>query len=283
MSVKHEFPGLRNRSYVRSPRVLSAAAILVVGGALLALTDSSSKSDVAAATVNGPQTTADELCEKQAWPYFDQRCAQRGEETRNTRQVRVVTDKGFSVTMVTPVPTVEAKPNPLPQTPLVTQADRQIGPPAIPAGPESASQSEKVAVAPAKAESEPAVQAALAPAVPTFATEPFERTPAQPAATGSGANDQAHSKKAKAAHVAEKREAKRDKPAGDGRVPPEVVAAVRALPPGGETGRRTRKPVPNEVVAAVEQATARESGRRIAAFWSPRGGERLSVVPGDRW
>jgi hypothetical protein len=302
MSVKQEFPSLRNRSYIRPLPVLSAVAIFIAGGAFLTFPDGSNSPDVATATVNGPQTTADEsLCENQAWPYIDQRCAQRVEETRGTRQVRVVTDKGNSVTIVTPVPTEEAKPKPLPQTAVVAQADRQIGPPAAPAAPESAPQTEKVAAAREApvaalstgdaAEPGPTVQAAVAPAVPAFfSTDEFEHTSAQPAAdstetvaTSDDAIEQARPKKTKAARVAEKREAKRDKPAGDGSVPADVVAAVRALPTVGESGRRARKPVPDEVVAAVEQATARESSRRIVTFGSQRGGERLSVVPGDRW
>jgi hypothetical protein len=87
---------------VPSMKALSAAAIIVLGaGLIFVLPDESEGDTQAASAADTPSETtasADEsLCDKQAWPYVDQRCAQRIDAARGTRQVRIVTDKGHSV------------------------------------------------------------------------------------------------------------------------------------------------------------------------------------------
>src|SRR4051794_13602926 len=119
-SIKNE--ARRANPYLPSLTVLSAVAAVALGaGIFLALPDGEgdeTPATTAAATADLPESGPDEsLCDKQAWPYVDQRCAQRVEAARGTRQVRIVTDKGTSVTAVTPQPIVEAKPKPAPQAP----------------------------------------------------------------------------------------------------------------------------------------------------------------------
>jgi hypothetical protein len=222
----------RYRSYAP---IASAAAILLLGaGVILALPNSDKRSNSATAIAEQSNTTTtaaetagsanvsqnteadDSACDKQAWPYVDQRCAQRVEKARGTRQVRIVTDKGNSVTVMTPVPVVEAKPKPAP-APVVAQAERTMGPAAVPPVPEGAPPIEQAASAsppvkaapqsgktetvvaaptpapapksapviaeakPSVAEAKPTVQAAVATTDPQ-PTEAFERNPAQPVA-----------------------------------------------------------------------------------------------------
>jgi hypothetical protein len=289
MLMQHDFPVLRDqihRPSTPSIGILSAVALSIVGAcALLALPEdgSNKQPEIASSVANVPETAADDsLCDKQAWPYIDERCAQRVEQTRSTRQVRIVTDKGNSVTVMTPVPVVEAKPKPAPKPPVVAQADRPIAP-ATPTASETAPQTEQVAVmdkppvpdtptpqaAPASALPQaapaPALQTAMAPADPPPVTDAMARTPSAtlpaPMARDVNAWAEARAKKAQAAKTVAKREAKeatRRKPTGEG-VPEDVVAAARSAP---ANGRSARPAVPAEVIAAVEQATAREHGNR---------------------
>src|SRR5689334_1308308 len=103
------------RPYMPSGAVAGALVLLILGGGLLyALPEHSEDTAVAAAT-NPTATPAltpadDSLCDKQTWPYIDQRCAARIEAARGSRQVRIVTDKGTSVKTVTALPVVEQKP-----------------------------------------------------------------------------------------------------------------------------------------------------------------------------
>src|SRR4051794_7496560 len=131
-------------SSIGAVKVVSAVALLGLGASLFfVLPDTSNhESPAAPASANAPQdsaaanapqntATADEsFCDKQAWPYVDQRCAKRVEAARGTRQVRIVTDKGQSATTVTPLPVVEPRPKAAPPAPTVAQAERPIGPPA---------------------------------------------------------------------------------------------------------------------------------------------------------
>lgn len=315
-------------SYI-SPTMIGAAALLLIGaGVILALPESTGDQPELASAANAPETALDEsLCAKQAWPYIDQRCAERVEAARGSRQVRIVTDKGTSVNVVTPVPIVEAKPKRSLPTAVVAQTERQIGPPAAPQAAEPAPQTEKIAAA---SQPEPAPRAAPAPApkvemaaVPASATpeatnamamEPAKASkgrsvsvvgstisiePAQtsaasvkpspasaaPVAPGVEALDEARPKPAKSARAerAQEREARREakrearrqraleRDIRRGGVPEEVVAAVKALPrehsgrvADKRSVRRSRTAVPDEVIAAVEQATrGRDSGRRV--------------------
>src|SRR3954463_4805265 len=101
--IHHRFSG------VPWGAVAIAAAILVVGGAFILSLPEDSNNKVASPVTEAsadarPNPPDDTLCERQTWPYIDQRCAQRVEAARDTRKVRIVTDKGTSATTVTPVP-----------------------------------------------------------------------------------------------------------------------------------------------------------------------------------
>jgi hypothetical protein len=175
MSRRQDIPVLWKQvphgpSYIPSMTVLFAVAALALGvGVFLALPEHpETTSPAVAAATNGPETTpaADEsLCDKQAWPYIDQRCSQRVEAARGTRQVRVVTDKGNSVTVRTPEPIVEPKPKPAPQSPVVATAERPIGPPAAPVA-DAPPKVEKVVAAPEQQQVAPAPQKPAPQAVP---------------------------------------------------------------------------------------------------------------------
>ncbi|HET7679068.1 MAG TPA: hypothetical protein VFK79_02920 [Xanthobacteraceae bacterium] len=159
MSTRRYFPVWKQthhgRSYLPSITVLFAVAAIALGaGVILALPDDPDlKPQAASAAASAPETTgstntaADEsLCDKQAWPYIDQRCAQRVEAARGMREVRIVTDKGNSVTVKSPEPIVEPKRKPAPP-PVVAQAEKPIGPSAAPVA-ESPPKVEKVVAAP---------------------------------------------------------------------------------------------------------------------------------------
>jgi hypothetical protein len=242
---------------------------------------------------------ADADCEKQAWPYINQRCADSAAYQRGTRQVRVVTDRGATMTVTTPIPIVEPKP-PAPPRVAVARTEERIGPEVIPAPPEQAQEAslqQAVAQSQPPKPAEPAPhpvpqqQAATAPKpqapaarppLPATATQVAAGVPgpgdARDISTLAEATEIPMSKKAKAAAKArEKREAaraqrearRRNAPAPqDTAVPAEVVAAVEASTRGERA--RGRKPaerpvtveqgVPAEVVAAVQAMTAADLG-----------------------
>jgi hypothetical protein len=182
-----------------------AGAILVVGGAfVLSLPGESQNPAPAAVTPAKANTEAsastdaasDTLCERQTWPYIDQRCAQRVNTARDTRKVRIVTDKGDSVTAVTPVPIVEPKdkPKPAPQPTVAHNDTRTVGPTAAPGAPADEAPQEQTAAAPRQPQppappQDNARQAAPAP-VPVVATAtPAPQPAAPPAATNAMAQD----------------------------------------------------------------------------------------------
>jgi hypothetical protein len=335
MPARRDFTVLRKEVHHRhfsigAATFLSAAALLGLGAGVFFMLpgESASESPVASAAANAPEPTADEsFCDKQAWPYVDQRCAKRVEAARGTRQVRIVTDKGHSVTTVTPLPVVEAKPAPAPAAPAVAQAERPIGPAAAPAAAESSPQAQTIAAAPqpasvpapqnpspkAAAAPAPTVQVTVAPANRPAATEAMARENPNPPANGRDAaippraasteptapgvdafaEGSNKSKSARAAEKAErralekaaKREAKRrGKPIDEDNsdVPEDAVTAAKPAPSGGQNSRATRKSVPDEVIAAVEEATAESRGRRgrgVVTIGSPSGGQRIYLVP----
>lgn len=280
---------------ISTMKVLSSVALLGLGAGLFFMLpeDSNNESPVAsaAATAPVPEPTADEsFCNKQAWPYVDQRCAKRVEAARGTRQVRIVTDKGHSVTTVTPLPIVEPK-KPASPAPTVAQAERPMGPPATPTVNEASPPAQTVAAAPpsapapqnsapkAAAAPAPSVQLTVAPANRPAATEAMARENPNPRADTRNASvppsaasnapmapgfdafaevPAKKSKSARAAEKAEKREAKRRK-------------AIEAYNSG----------VPDEVVRAVEEASANDGrrGRGIVTLGSPNGGQRIFLVP----
>ena len=302
MQVHHD-----RSSSIPSMSVLFAVGALALGlGVFLALPEhSDSKPQAASASAGVPETTgstataADELlCDKQAWPYIDQRCAQRVEAARGTRQVRIVTDKGNSVTVQTPQPIVEPKPKPAPSTPVVAQTDRPIGPPAAPMA-DSPPQVEKVAATPQQPASQnpapaPAstTQAAVAPAAASTAPvtagyDAFADSPKKSKA--------AEKAERRAAEKAARREARRQRaPEEDnGNAPEDVVATVKSG--DGQNSRRThnaapdraRNAVPDEVLAEVERATAGElRGRRsreaVTVGSSRGGGTSVYLVPSEQ-
>ena len=312
-----------------SVKVLSAVAVIGLATGLFFFLPEESDSEpaVASAAADVPETTAtpdESFCDKQAWPYVDQRCAKRVEAARGTRQVRIVTDKGHSVTTVTPLPIVEPKPKPASPAPTVAQANRPLGPPVAPAATEPPPQTQTVATAPepAPAPQSPApkaaaipassVQVTVAPANRPAATDAMVREnpkpPAEarnvsvapsaastaPAAPGFDAFAEVpkKSKSARAAEKAEmralkkaeKREAKRGKSIEEdnsGVADDDVVAAVKSAPAGGRNSRTGRREVPDEVVQAVEEASANDGrrGRGVVTIGSPSGGQRTYVVP----
>ena len=246
MSRRQDIPVLwkqvpHGTSYIPSMTVLFAVAALALGvGVFLALPEHpETTSQAASAATSVPETTtaADEsLCDKQAWPYIDQRCAQRVEAARGTRQVRVVTDKGNSVTVRTPEPIVEPKPKPAPQSPVVATAERPIGPPAAPVA-DAPPKVEKVVAAPGQQ---------VAPA--------SQNSPAQ-----------AEPKSAPAATVQVTAVPQRSAPAAQNPAPqtaaptPTVQAAVApANPPAvsDQGGRGTSDPSANIRIAPVSPAAA---------------------------
>ena len=336
MSKRRDFAALGNPvrqdgSSFPSMTVLFAVSAIALGaGVILALPDDADTNPPAtsasAPTASAPESTgsttasADEsLCDKQSWPYIDQRCAQRVEAARGTRQVRIVTDKGNSVTVRSPEPIVEAKPKPTPQAPVGARVEKPLGPPAAPvAG--SPPQIEKVVAGPQRSAPAPqnaapqtvppsasTVQTAAAPANPPVTSDFRARgtfdpsanmgnapvAPAAastaPAAAGVDAFADANFRKSKSARAEEKaarREARRQKAIaeGNGDMPEELV---------GQNSRRARHAmsdrgrggVPEEVLQAIEQAAASESrgrrGRQIVTIGSTRNGNRVYLVPGN--
>src|SRR3954451_14812793 len=180
MSKQHDNTPSRNEFHQRFSNApwgafAIAGAILVVGGAFVfSLPEDShnaapapavASAEASAATeTDGRATgaTSDEtLCDRQTWPYIDQRCAQRVNAARDTRKVRIVTDKGNSVTAVTAVPTVEPKPadkpKPMPQPAVAHNDSHAIGPAAAPSAPadEAAPQGQQAAAAPQPTQNPP--------------------------------------------------------------------------------------------------------------------------------
>lgn len=170
--------------------ILPAAAVVILGAGLIFAwpgdSDDKGGTQSAVAQTRPPENTAsadESLCDKQAWPYVDQRCAQRIDAARGTRQVRIVTDKGHSVNTVTPQPIVEQKPEPKPQPkpqPVAAQAERPIGPPAAPMKEQSetAAAAPQQQPAPAPQKSEKVATAPQPPAPAPQKSEPPQAAPA---------------------------------------------------------------------------------------------------------
>lgn len=206
MTAQRDITGQRkdvhqSLSYGGPIKIVSAVALLALGTAVIfALPDGSDnrtdKPQIPSTTAQAPDSAAapdESLCDKQAWPYVDQRCVQRVEAARGMRQVRIVTDKGHSVTAMTPEPIVEPKQTPAPR-PAVAQTDKPMGPPAAPMAAASAPQTAtaaapKVAATPpapkettaAAPQSAPAPKVAAAPAP----NPPAAEMPPDPASTAS--------------------------------------------------------------------------------------------------
>lgn len=291
MAKQSNFPTLwkqihQYRSYAPSLPVISAITLLLVGGAvLLALPDNPDEPEMASATAaaNAPDASPvdDSLCDKQAWPYIDQRCAQQVEAARGTRQVRIVTDKGNSVNVVTPVPIVEAKPKPAPQRPVVAQIDAPVIGPAVvaPQVPENAPQIEKVAEAPQSApvSQNPTPQPQVAPE-PAPKAQTAAAPPATPAATDAMARD-TENPPAKVQNAAVEPAAMSDSPVSAGvdvieaqpkKSKAELKREARREAREAKQARREAKrraleqdgDVPDEVVATVRALPAEGQSRR---------------------
>ena len=140
MFSKHDFPILGERLYPalahpRTPQVIAALAVAVLGAGMIVSIGSSSSSALPPAQQK-QSAAIESVCEKQAWPYVDQRCADSpAAQERGTRQVRVVNDRGVMVTVTTPLPIIEPKQPARSQT--VAKADTPIGPEAAPADADS--------------------------------------------------------------------------------------------------------------------------------------------------
>lgn len=306
MKIERENPVLWTQlppspAFLPALKLVAPLALLALGaGVIFALPQAPDEpQQVAAASLPKPQPGAsvdDSFCDKQAWPYVDQRCAQKIEAARGSRQVRIVTDKGNSVQTVTAMPVVEPKPAPKPQ-PVLAKAEPVIGPAVAPNA--SSEPAQQQAVAPAKPEPvttastpEPAGSKAMASAnVPPAASR-------EPVAPGIDALDEtrpraklSRSERAdqRALEKAQKREAKRDAQRlrrieqETGSVPQQVVDAARDEERYAERPRKKQRVrnggVPDEVIAAVEEATRRDRGRTVT-LETPRG-RRVIVVPGD--
>lgn len=288
-------------AFLPALKLLAPVAMLVIGaGVIFALPQGGTEppqkpAAVASAPQSQPGAAADDsVCDKQAWPYVDQRCAQQIDAARGTRQVRIVTDKGQSAQTVTPLPIVEAKQPPKPQ-PVVATADRPIGPPVVvaPAATEEPAP-QQTAAAPSKPDPETTGKVEPAPATKALASAnmPPQEASRAPVATGSEAFDDTRLKSRSARDRAEKRaldkerkrEAKRMRKIEQetGSLPQEVVDAARdeernADRPRGKKQRARNGGVPDEVIAAVERAAARD---RTVTLDSPRG-RRVIVVPSE--
>jgi hypothetical protein len=320
-------------SSIGAVKVVAAVALLGLGaGLFFMLPDSSGyESHIASASnapqdgaaANAPQNTAaadETFCDKQAWPYVDQRCAKRVEAARGTRQVRIVTDKGHSVTTVTPLPVVEPKPKAAPPAPTIAQAEKPIGPPVAPAAAPTSPPADTVAAAPQAAPASqgpapktaatpaPSVQAAVAPPnrPDTNAAKARENPnpPADariasvspsaasnaPVARGVDAFGEAPPPTWKSARAAEKaerramkkaeREAKRRSLEDNDGGLPEDVVGTVK---SDRNSRANRRGVPDDVVRAVEEASAADARRgRIVTIGSPNGGQRIYLVPREQ-
>lgn len=244
------------RPYLPSSPVLGALALLLLGaGLVMALPDSDEAASPAAAANAAATPVAsgdDSLCGQQSWPYIDQRCAARVETARGSRNVRIVTDKGTTVNTVTPMPVVEKKRAPQPAQPTVAKAEPQpqpkIGPTVIPA------------VAQAKPEPETTGSAPAGSRAMASANMPPAATSRAPVSPGVDAID-TDRPKSRSARAAEKRAQEKAQ---------RREAKLRKFQNAG---------VPDEVIAAVEEAARRDRGRTVTVE-SPRG-RRVIVVPSD--
>ena len=311
------------RSYLPSMMVLSAVALIALGTGIIVSLPEPSDNDgqaahqgqVASAATNGSsavngseangssainasETTAtadDSLCDKQAWPYIDQRCAEKVEAARGTRQVRIVTDKGNSVTVRTPVPIVEAKPKPAPRPPVVAQAEKLIGPPVVPTVAEPPLQSETktghVAAAPqqpAPVAQDPAPQAAPAPAHAPAVQQAVMTPSAPPPATNVVApetqnpSDDTRDARAKAAIASAEPPAPDVDAAGDLRGKKSKAARAAKRAEKREAKRRKAMEengdVPEEVIATVKSLRDDDEPRRRRARRNAVPDEVVSAV-----
>lgn len=284
MFTRHENPILWKRVYPylthpHAPKAAAAVIAAALGAGLVATwpdasTGTSSTASVAPA-VEQKQAAAEASCETQTWPYIDHRCEEAaGKAGRGTRQVRVVTDRGVTLTTVTAVPIVEPKQPAPPRRQAIAKADMQLGPAVAPAPPEQEqplAQEAKALTARAQefAPPRPENSTRVGPVAATSDPEPPAQAavaipaPPQPVQISTAAFPEPEVegiepvKKSKAAKAREKREAKRKAIESEGAVPAEVVAAVEAAA-RREPSRRT---VPPEVIAAVEAVTG-DTGQR---------------------
>jgi hypothetical protein len=251
-----------------------------------------------------PNTADETSCNRQTWPYIDQRCAQRVNAARDTRKVRIVTDKGNSVEAVTPVPVVEAKdkPKPVPQPTVARTDDRTIGPQVAPGAPadEAPQQTQQTAAVPQQQPASPPQpaprQAAPAPAPVVATATPAPQPAAPPAATNAMAQDRSKpANNTQTAAVAPS--AASAEPVSPGvdamdNLPPKKSKAERAAEKAEKKAKREakreakhrQKSDDDEEIAAIkpaplEEQSAREERKARAESKSRRGGR--SAVPDD--
>jgi hypothetical protein len=216
--------------------VIAALVCAGLGAAvILSLPETPADSPAASSSVQAAEETTasagDQSCEKQAWPYLDQRCAEpvKQESGQPTREVRVVsTDRGTSPTIVTAIAPAETKrPATPPQPP---QSVATLESPTAPAEPSAPSPKQP------------------APAIPDFITTAAAAgIPDSPAAATSADNSVASAQA------------------------PETPTAASKLTTAAKTNRkpqvkqvrlREQKTVPADVVEAVETAALRDGNHQ---------------------
>jgi hypothetical protein len=264
--------------YATSPQVI--AALLFTGlfaGVVLSLPDDALSLGTRTVAVQPAENASGspEYCEKQAWPYLDQRCADaKKDAAAPTRQVRVIsTDRGAApviVTAIAPVVEQTARAEPRPAAPQN---------PALTAAPQADTSAVTHADLAAMSTALPAFGgAALAAENVTYAPPPApEAAPPTPEPKQSGKAQKAADQEAK--RMA--RPARRD-PAKPGAVPPAVIAAAKAA----AARAQAREGVPAEVLAAIEADVRRArpirnstDERDVVAVRSDREMQRIVVVP----
>jgi nicotinate-nucleotide--dimethylbenzimidazole phosphoribosyltransferase len=278
-----------------SPSVI--ATLLVAGlfaGVIISLPEANAPSAPAkvAAAPNplAEASAASNDCEKQAWPYIDQRCAapEAKEAEQSTRQVRVVsTDRNAAPLIVTAAPASQpqrAVP-PVPPRPAVAQV-QPPQPVAVPTAagpanqndvvpiaasaqlaPEPPAQLQNVALAPA---AQPAAQPATAALIPEAAAAEAPAVAAPPKATAKFVKKPA--KQERRVQTANQRS-----PANI--VPPGVVDAVRSASARDAGREQGGQAVPADVIAAVEADArrGRVASRRMAPQRIAEGDEMVIV------
>jgi hypothetical protein len=268
-----------------SPSVI--ATLLVAGlfaGVIISLPEANAPSAPAkVAAAPNPLAEASNDCEKQAWPYIDQRCAapEAKEAEQSTRQVRVVsTDRNAAPLIVT------AAPAPQPQraaAPAVAQIQPTPQPVAVPTAAGPAKQNDVVPIAAsAQLAPEPPAQlqtVALAPAAQPTATAALIPEAAAAEAPAVAAPPKATAKFVKKPAKQERRVQTANQRSPANIVPPGVVDAVRSASARDAGREQGGQAVPADVIAAVEADArrGRVASRRMAPQRIAEGDEMVIV------
>jgi hypothetical protein len=322
MFPSYGFPSLYTRIHpqlrAHSTKVIGVSiGVVLVAGMIVLLPDGSTSApstattsaavptSVAAPAPEESLTSFEVACEKQAWPYIDQRCAESAAKAASqaTRQVRVVsTDRGTSSTIVTAIAPAPAKPpadisqlrdsvakleppakEPATATPPSSQAGAQVSDqnymamavsfqdsPAQTAAPEQAA---PIANNPETEDAAPRSKAKAKAAEKRAAKQLKARRQTVPVPATAYAQDTTAAP-----------EQTRPEQTRTSRVPTDVVQAVEAA----TAEDRTQSRVPADVVRAVESDIRRSRtspgyGSELVTVSSPRSrGQRVFLVPRER-